>query len=1017
MNKKFSTLMAGLLLAGGTLSTVEASIQEMTPGQYYRMAVAAANGTQSAYYLDSDADRWYTASADAVADRDGSSWWTVERVLDPVTKKPIAYKLVNKKGVYYKVKAGDKSYDTFAAQSGSVKVTITQAQNEPKTEYWGLPVYGQSVYAYENVANASSETIWGFDNELILNAPLSKDELEKQNGDSFSIQIGYEADEDKDGKDEWHEYTTFEGENVFAGKLYVGNGNETDGYALYKDAKKTQRIVLTTQTWDKTSADLGEGFIFDVLNKKEYDAANTAGDKIKADKFIISVPSTVLGEPIEVIATNGDETFELVVSVVKDKNGKDVNRLTVGSNTTDNTADYTKANKTAKSNTYVKFGQSNLIDMTTFIGKIWNIEKDGKIASPECNDYVPTSQVAKAYPEGQWLWNNKTQTFVNRESGKPLNIVGLREDANPNDRVYVTADGETFTFTEAGTPGETSLGYLNGFSEDQLKYNAFVIGSPIATTKDTIYLANGKDGALTFTEDKADAVQFNLTIANECDKHANAQIRNEYTAWKDQATKEPEQKTDVVNFWQYTITEALTGKVLCYDYTNKCYALASEEEIDAPNSQLSKAGKFLFKNKGVNTYNIVRGEYSDWSSDEYKYEQGIYTVQADKDAYHATVAGISFCGGNVTEKSYAVANKLYNAFQSEKLVQSESVYKETQNDLFVITPALAEQYRSDFSDKGVLDTIKIFRNDDPNYVLYEKGTLLANAKGEAIEGFLGMENIQDPEYADMHAALLADTAFHANTFRPQYMLAVDAEIVNDGWTCPLNDEHNTQEWREEHGGHCADAVKDRPYVQGRYLVNLIDSANTVTSGANKFMHEGFNRLGFVHAKHLGDSLIIASTKDTIDLAADRPNDKVCTFAFKYVDAARKAFTIETLGKYTLDDDGDVDEIERGYIKYQNGVPVVTLDQKEAWVFNLEELSGEENAPTANENITAGSVVVAGVNGAVVVKGAEGKNVIVSTILGKVVANEVVSSDNAQIAAPAGIVVVSVDGESFKVVVK
>ena len=75
------------------------------------------------------------------------------------------------------------------------------------------------------------------------------------------------------------------------------------------------------------------------------------------------------------------------------------------------------------------------------------------------------------------------------------------------------------------------------------------------------------------------------------------------------------------------------------------------------------------------------------------------------------------------------------------------------------------------------------------------------------------------------------------------------------------------------------------------------------------------------------------------------------------------------------------------------------------------------APTANETISAGNVVVAGTNGAVVVKGAEGKNVIVSTILGKVVANEVVSSDNAQIAAPAGIVVVSVDGESFKVVVK
>ena len=91
----------------------------------------------------------------------------------------------------------------------------------------------------------------------------------------------------------------------------------------------------------------------------------------------------------------------------------------------------------------------------------------------------------------------------------------------------------------------------------------------------------------------------------------------------------------------------------------------------------------------------------------------------------------------------------------------------------------------------------------------------------------------------------------------------------------------------------------------------------------------------------------------------------------------------------------------------------TKDRSQALKFYIDNVE----APTANETIAAGNVVVAGTNGAVVVKGAEGKNVIVSTILGKVVANEVVSSDNAQIATPAGIVVVSVDGESFKVVVK
>ena len=91
-----------------------------------------------------------------------------------------------------------------------------------------------------------------------------------------------------------------------------------------------------------------------------------------------------------------------------------------------------------------------------------------------------------------------------------------------------------------------------------------------------------------------------------------------------------------------------------------------------------------------------------------------------------------------------------------------------------------------------------------------------------------------------------------------------------------------------------------------------------------------------------------------------------------------------------------------------------INQGARFVFNAID---KDSQATANENIAASSVVVAGTNGAVVVKGAEGKNVIVSTILGKVVANEVVSSDNTTIAAPAGVVVVSVDGESFKVVVK
>ena len=68
------------------------------------------------------------------------------------------------------------------------------------------------------------------------------------------------------------------------------------------------------------------------------------------------------------------------------------------------------------------------------------------------------------------------------------------------------------------------------------------------------------------------------------------------------------------------------------------------------------------------------------------------------------------------------------------------------------------------------------------------------------------------------------------------------------------------------------------------------------------------------------------------------------------------------------------------------------------------------APTANEAISATDVKVVAYDGAINIKNAAGKNVVVSTILGQIVANEVLTSDNATISVPAGIAIVSVDGE-------
>ena len=52
------------------------------------------------------------------------------------------------------------------------------------------------------------------------------------------------------------------------------------------------------------------------------------------------------------------------------------------------------------------------------------------------------------------------------------------------------------------------------------------------------------------------------------------------------------------------------------------------------------------------------------------------------------------------------------------------------------------------------------------------------------------------------------------------------------------------------------------------------------------------------------------------------------------------------------------------------------------------------------------------------KGAEGKNVVITNVLGQTIANTVVTSSEATISAPAGVVVVAIEGEAaVKAIVK
>lgn len=955
--------MAGFLLAGGVFSTADAErIMDAAEkeGQLFYVKVndkSPASGGGSC--LDPNGKDFCVPFSET--NMALSSMWSVEKVTSEVNgvDKTVGYKLVNAlTGKPLQAIEGGVIYDTF---TGAEDMLFMETSN------WGF-----SGVAEGNLAKTDC---WFADLTEVKPLVQTEGQLNAWNGSSFDLDICYEPlKDDAIDPDKKPESYTAKG-NVFAETVYAeGNSQhvttETQ-YALYqKNSKK--RIVLLSDKWGDITNSLEEaGYKFAALKEKEYAEA----DNILADEFIITKPATTKGEPVEVVAVDKNDPaikYELVVSGVDG-----TYYVTAGKDNTPGVAEYTA--KTTGNNTYVKFGKGNLVDNDIFIGKIWEIRKNGKIASPKCGEgFISTTQVATGYPEGQWLWNDETEVFVNRESGKelPFASLGLRE--TEEEGVYVNGDDE-YTIIAVGTPGESEIGYLHGYTNDQLKRKAFLIGAPIEATGDIIYLSKTSNGVLKFSEEKANAIEFRLTPSMLDKDHQSVQIRNAYTALED---GEKTSKTDVISFTRYTITDAVSGEELYYDSKEGRYVLATEE--DADKQDLEEASKFLIKNKGVDTYNIL-------------FFAGNSFSVADEDAFHYVKNG-AFC---------TMASKLLGAFNVSELVKARNAYDLVQNDLFVIEPADANQYRGDFSDTGVLDTIKIFRNDNDSYVLYEQS------------GFLAMENIYDIKFENIKPAMLADTAFHADTYRPQYMLAVGARIVPEGTYCPVCGEDD-----------CAHAEATKGYIEGRYLVNLVDSAKACENPySNKFTYEYYDnneepyyRLGFVNAKHLGDSLIISSdepaAKDTIDVVSNSDHYKVCTFAFKYVDGTRDAFTIETVYDYGLDNDGDydADKYKAGYIKYHNGVPVVTPNPSEAWTFNLEELTGIN--PTANEDIAISNVTVIAGEGQVVVKGAAGKTVSISNILGQVVANTVLSSDEATIAAPAGVIVVAVEGEeAVKAIIK
>lgn len=306
-------------------------------------------------------------------------------------------------------------------------------------------------------------------------------------------------------------------------------------------------------------------------------------------------------------------------------------------------------------------------------------------------------------------------------------------------------------------------------------------------------------------------------------------------------------------------------------------------------------------------------------------------------------------------------------------------------------------------------------------------------------------------------AFIVDTAWvnrGAGYIKPQYLISIERtdKAATPGVPCTETGKHYDKNGKETDAEHCGHATPAVPGFEfGKYLVNFKDSA-AVAGNEEVYAWKKYIRAGFVKAAHVGDSLYIlngmfadVTAKDfdpaavreavkagkysadyIVNLRGDR--HKTVTWSFRYLNPAKaatddKRFLIESIAVNPAD---EIAPVNANWLKMQNGCLVLSDDDSkfdlftrddDALIFDVEYKADDEVATDA-VTPSVSTISVTATEGAVVVKGAQGKKVAISNVLGQTVASTLITSDEATIAAPAGVVVVAVEGEAaVKAIVK
>ena len=416
---------------------------------------------------------------------------------------------------------------------------------------------------------------------------------------------------------------------------------------------------------------------------------------------------------------------------------------------------------------------------------------------------------------------------------------------------------------------------------------------------------------------------------------------------------------------------------------------------------------------------------------------------------------------NVTAASDST--KMGSADQDLSVILRDQVLNETRTSAFAVVPNDAPLYRRFNTElegavEGQEDATKILKFKE-----FYRGEYLMDENNKKFQdevvNYAGIERADKATGLSFYVdtVVVKGTAGHEQ--KPQYFIYVDRVVVDPvpGKECQEGDNHVDANGDPTDAAHCVHATPSKAgFTVAKYMVSFADSLSA--KNADELYKFGeYTRVGFVKGLHIGDSLYILTNgfenmeASKLDTAAIRANYKATnnefniidlkakhtdahhnyTWSFRYTNPEAAAAVDEDARRFLIESnrgDADIAPSKAAWLKSQNGCLVLSdaatskfenakTGGDNALIFNIE-VGSENDLATDNEEIATSEVTVIAQQGAVRVANAAGKKVVVTNILGQTVANTVITSSDATIAAPQGVVVVAVEGEeAVKAIVK